>query len=461
MPSLSIALQVQQAIALLILGEKVGLRGEDIAIQHIECLGCVDLNDAQIQPIPIVRNDVGAFADECILSGYRIRYLMEHDDMTRSLGFKLELTGEALGIIYDSLDNNHYLDHHYRCIVRVHGISAHGDGPVSVEEYLKIIRYLVGIDCNAESFGKFRDYSCSSGAFGQYHVTLNVHTAMQKESSDCIEALVNLGELFPAFLLSKLEQSHKQEQASLELACDEVAAYYSNLELIELCVAPLLLHGIDRRISAKITAFRYGFKEHYAISIDHTFAYNPLVPIDSDGPGDGDTADERIDSVPYDSMIPLVRVHSSCFTGDLLQSLRCDCHPQLHAAINEIALHPMGGFLIYLQQEGRGIGLVNKLRTYHLQQYLGLDTSEANRYLGLSDDAREFGLAAKILQHLDVHRIMLLSNNPSKMAELEKNGINVVRCVPHVMLNTEELERYFAAKAEKFGHKNLANAKGV
>ena len=160
-------------------------------------------------------------------------------------------------------------------------------------------------------------------------------------------------------------------------------------------------------------------------------------------------------------MIPLVRVHSSCFTGDLLQSLRCDCHPQLHAAINEIALHPMGGFLIYLQQEGRGIGLVNKLRTYHLQQYLGLDTSEANRYLGLSDDAREFGLAAKILQHLDVHRIMLLSNNPSKMAELEKNGINVVRCVPHVMLNTEELERYFAAKAEKFGHKNLANAKGV
>ena len=139
----------------------------------------------------------------------------------------------------------------------------------------------------------------------------------------------------------------------------------------------------------------------------------------------------------------LVRLHSSCLTGDVLASLRCDCGPQLHAAMHRLAA--AGGVLVYLNQEGRGIGLANKLRAYALQDQ-GFDTFEANARLGLPLDARDFALAAAILRALGVARVRLLTNNPAKVERLEAAGISVVDRVPLAEGAGADNAAYLAAK---------------
>ena len=139
----------------------------------------------------------------------------------------------------------------------------------------------------------------------------------------------------------------------------------------------------------------------------------------------------------------LVRLHSSCLTGDVLASLRCDCGPQLQAAMARLARD--GGILLYLNQEGRGIGLANKLRAYALQDQ-GFDTFEANLRLGLPSDARDFALAAAMLQALGVRRVRLLTNNPDKVARLEAAGIGVVERVPLAAGAGADNAAYLAAK---------------
>jgi GTP cyclohydrolase II len=153
---------------------------------------------------------------------------------------------------------------------------------------------------------------------------------------------------------------------------------------------------------------------------------------------------------PEKSAAPLVRVHSECFTGDLLGSLRCDCGPQLRGAIARMAKEG-AGVLLYLAQEGRNIGLVNKLRAYTLQDR-GLDTLDANRALGWGADERNFLIAATMLEALGISRIRLLTNNPDKIAALTACGIEVVEREAHSFAPNGENDHYLATKAERFGH---------
>lgn len=148
------------------------------------------------------------------------------------------------------------------------------------------------------------------------------------------------------------------------------------------------------------------------------------------------------------SEAPLVRLHSACFTGDVLGSLKCDCGPQLHAAL---AAMKDGGILLYLNQEGRGIGLANKLRAYSLQDQ-GFDTVEANHRLGFEDDERDFRIGALLLNSMNVSRVRLLTNNPRKVAMLEQSGIEVADRVPLTVGRRAENAAYLDTKAKKSGH---------
>jgi 3,4-dihydroxy 2-butanone 4-phosphate synthase/GTP cyclohydrolase II len=146
----------------------------------------------------------------------------------------------------------------------------------------------------------------------------------------------------------------------------------------------------------------------------------------------------------------LVRVHSQCLTGDVFGSLRCDCGPQMHAALEAIAKRGRGVFL-YLRQEGRGIGLANKLKAYALQDE-GLDTVEANVKLGFPPDLRDYGIGAQILYDLGVRNIELLTNNPRKVVGLEGYGLKIVRRMPLKVSATRHNRRYLATKRDKLGH---------
>jgi len=147
---------------------------------------------------------------------------------------------------------------------------------------------------------------------------------------------------------------------------------------------------------------------------------------------------------------PLVRIHSQCLTGDVFHSLRCDCHDQLHLALGMIAAEG-SGILLYEQQEGRGIGLMAKLRAYELQDQ-GLDTIEANEQLGYEADYRHFELPAEILKHLGITKVRLMTNNPDKVSSMESAGIEVVERVSAAIPTEPTFERYLETKREKMGH---------
>lgn len=146
----------------------------------------------------------------------------------------------------------------------------------------------------------------------------------------------------------------------------------------------------------------------------------------------------------------MVRLHSSCLTGDVFHSRRCDCGPQLEMALERI-VEEGRGIVLYLAQEGRGIGLANKIKAYALQER-GMDTVEANLHLGFPEDMRSYDVGAAILRDLGIKSVRLLTNNPKKMAELEACGIGVTERVPHLIKPNKENDSYLKTKAEKLGH---------
>ena len=155
---------------------------------------------------------------------------------------------------------------------------------------------------------------------------------------------------------------------------------------------------------------------------------------------------------PLDSATPtLVRIHSQCLTGDVFHSARCDCGEQFDAAMRRIAAEGRG-ILLYLNQEGRGIGLANKIRAYELQDE-GFDTVEANERLGFKADQRDYGMGVQILKELGVRTMRLLSNNPRKLVGVEGYGLSIAEWLPLEIPASESTRRYLKTKKEKLGHK--------
>jgi GTP cyclohydrolase II len=208
------------------------------------------------------------------------------------------------------------------------------------------------------------------------------------------------------------------------------------------------------RVAAEaVSAFRRTAIESIAIAADATIPLNGGFParfvVFRDGLGGTPVA--VVVGTPVLTQPVAVRLHSACLTGDVFGSRRCDCGDQLRLALSQLEQHG-GGIVLYLEQEGRGLGLANKIRTYQLQD-AGLDTVDANTVLGFDDDERDYGLAVRMLQMLGCTRVRLLTNNPAKLEGVAQAGIDVSGRVPlHGPINSDN-RRYLAAKATRAGHK--------
>lgn len=255
-------------------------------------------------------------------------------------------------------------------------------------------------------------------------------TATRVEPGNAVEAAVELAKLarlLPAVIVAALAERDAaaliRRESVLNLAAADILDYHVTAARSLRRIAEARVPLADSE-ATQIIAFRPsdGGIEHLAILIGDP---DPAAPV-------------------------LARLHSECFTGDLLGSLRCDCGDQLRGAIGEIA-RAGGGVLLYLAQEGRGIGLVNKLRAYQLQDS-GFDTVDANEQLGFDADERVYLPAAEMLRQLRFLRVRLLTNNPEKVAALDRCGIAVVERVPHVFPANGHNERYLRTKATRSGH---------
>ncbi len=243
-------------------------------------------------------------------------------------------------------------------------------------------------------------------------------------SADLHRAAIRLAKsarLLPAMLVTDLADPAKYPGLTRVDMARAEPVLDGSAEMHEVISARVPLH-VSRASLVHVFRPKDGSEEHYAIEIGK----------------------------PRRDAAPLARLHSACFTGDLLGSLKCDCGPQLRGAL--AAMGEAGeGVLLYLNQEGRGIGLANKLRAYSLQDQ-GFDTVEANHRLGFEDDERDFRIGADILKSMGFSRIRLLTNNPAKVAMMQENGIDVVERVPLQVGLTPENAAYLDTKAKKSGH---------
>ncbi|MGL9725268.1 MAG: GTP cyclohydrolase II [Wolbachia sp.] len=243
-------------------------------------------------------------------------------------------------------------------------------------------------------------------------------------------ALLKFSELLPYALIIDMAFKNEHEMRNW---CEEndiivldtllIDKFQQNQNVYEVCKTPLFLKQTQE---VNVISYRTesSGREHHAIII-----------------GNPDKDDE-----------PLVRIHSSCYTGDLLDSLSCDCRSQLHQAI-QIMVNSGSGIILYLMQDGRGIGLTNKFRTYSVQREHNLDTVDANRILGFEDDERSFVIAAKMLKKLNINRIQLLTNNNKKLSELESSGIEITKCLPLIVECNKYNNSYMETKFGRLGHR--------
>lgn len=276
----------------------------------------------------------------------------------------------------------------------------------------------ISIDCKNMSLNEIEKISAVSGDVDKkYNDKYKINVANNIESDSLI--ITKIAELLPAIVI--IETNNQYD--CIEVNTKDLASYQDIIsERIEkIASSKLILKDVE---SSSIEVFRTfpSSKEHYAIII-------------------GDI---------YNIDAPIVRIHSSCYTGDLLASLECDCRDQLHEAIS-VMNKEGAGILLYLIQEGRGIGLANKIRAYNLKNK-GYDTIDANEILGFDDDERPYKLAAEMLKKLDINEIRLLTNNPRKITAMEENGIKVADVVSHIMEENEHNKSYLEAKFSKLGH---------
>ncbi|ABD44653.1 GTP cyclohydrolase II family protein [Ehrlichia chaffeensis str. Heartland] len=238
-------------------------------------------------------------------------------------------------------------------------------------------------------------------------------------------SLIKLTKLLPSAVVVDINDSdvlHWCTKNNITPIRQEIIENYNKeYEIQEVCSSPLFLKDCS---NAKINVYRShtGELEHYAIIIENPDYSNPII-----------------------------RIHSSCYTGDLLNSLSCDCRCQLHTAI-KLMIENKGGIILYLAQDGRGIGLANKIRTYQLQIKHNFDTVDANRFFGFEDDERVFIPAIKILQKLGISRLQLLTNNPNKISEIQNHGIQVTKILPIFVDTNQHNINYINTKAKRLGH---------
>ena len=242
---------------------------------------------------------------------------------------------------------------------------------------------------------------------------------LPEPSHEMLLTLAKHASLLPAMLLVESD-ALPEDWIRIKLA--DVKSYWAapRFDIVPLARAALPVEGAEH-------AVLHCFRERYGTSVHLAMVFGGAA-----GPA------------------PLVRVHSSCITGDILGSLRCDCGDQLRLALQHIG-EAKSGILLYLHQEGRGIGIANKLRAYQLQER-GVDTYEANAMLGFDEDERDFSIAGAILETMKVQKIRMLTNNPHKLAAMERTGITVAERVPLICPPGAHNHAYIDAKAKKAGH---------
>mgnify|MGYP001311816219 CR=1 FL=1 len=244
------------------------------------------------------------------------------------------------------------------------------------------------------------------------------------EKAKAAMRLIKETQLLPSIVICDLAcgESYSKENNLTYIGVKKLTVEQSKISKLKPIVSADL--PISVAVNCKMIIFRSddGAAEHYAFKVGNPSRDKPA----------------------------LTRLHSTCFTGDVLGSLKCDCGPQLNGALEQIGDYG-AGILLYLNQEGRGIGLANKIRAYSLQDQ-GYDTVEANHRLGFEDDERDYKIGAEILKHLGFSKVKLLTNNPQKVARLKENGISVMERLPLKIGKTAVNRKYLSTKARKSGH---------
>ena len=281
---------------------------------------------------------------------------------------------------------------------------------------------IVFVDVNRYSFEKFFSIVASDNLTNYTDLS---NTSFEFSSVFAAMKMVKLAELIPTFLILNFNDGKFDADEVLNIASEDVEKYFIHInnDLSFVAEANLSLRDAAK---ARILSFRSQFiaQEHYAILV-------------------GDISKVEV---------PSVRIHSSCYTGDLIASLSCDCRDQLTEAIRYMGSdESRAGVVLYLMQEGRGIGLTNKIRTYKLQEQ-GYDTVEANHILGFEGDERVFDAAASMLKQLGIGNIKLLTNNPLKIQFLQNKGIKVSETISLFGEINKYNESYLVTKKDKMGH---------